>query len=239
MKIIGIIPARYASTRFPGKPLVEISGKSMIRRVWEQCRKSTLLEEVAVATDDERILRHVEEFGGRAILTAETHQSGTERCAEAAAQFPEADVVINIQGDEPFIAPEQIDQLAGLFRRHPQWSIATLAKQIREEKQLFSSDVVKVVFNLKQEALYFSRQPLPYLRDTPREEWLSKGMFFKHIGLYGYKRETLIALSRLLTSPLEQEEKLEQLRWLENGYRIGLGITEYESRGIDRPEDLL
>jgi 3-deoxy-manno-octulosonate cytidylyltransferase (CMP-KDO synthetase) len=238
MKVIGIIPARYASTRFPGKPLVEIRGKSMVQRVYEQAKKSKLLEESVVATDDKRIFQHVQSFGGKVMMTSAAHQSGTDRCAEVAQHYPDVDVVINIQGDEPFIEPAQIDQLAGLFSIHPDWEIATLARKITHQKDLFSHDVVKVVFDAAGEAMYFSRQPIPYFRDLKAEEWLKKGSYYQHVGLYGYQRKALESITRFAAGRLEQIEKLEQLRWLENGYSIGVGITAFESRGIDRPEDL-
>lgn len=237
--ILGIIPARYASTRFPGKPLVLIKGKSMIQRVYEQAKKCSSLYEVLVATDDFRIFDHVHGFGGRAIMTDPGHQSGTDRCAEVAAEHPEASIIINIQGDEPFIKPNQIEQVASLFALQEEWAITTLVRKIENKEALFSPDVVKAVLSARGEALYFSRQPIPYLRDQEEKNWLSSSVnFYKHLGIYGYRREALLNLANLPVGTLEAAEKLEQLRWLEAGYRIGAGITQYDSIGIDKPEDL-
>lgn len=237
MKIIGIIPARYASSRFPGKPLVDIKGKTMIQRVYEQVLKATTLTDVLVATDDQRIYDHVQSFGGQVTMTKSTHESGTERCAEVAAQYP-ADIVINIQGDEPFIQPIQIDMVANLLKKTPTLSIATLAKKITTTKDLFNPNLVKVIFNQHQKAIYFSRQAIPYIRDAIKNNWLEQFTYYKHIGLYGYRGQTLIEIAQLPPSSLEQVERLEQLRWLENDYAIGVGITTIESIGIDTPEDL-
>lgn len=231
MKIIGIIPARFASTRFPGKPLVDIGGKTMIQRVYEQAKKATSLSEVLVATDDQRIFDAVEDFGGKVVMTSLNHTNGTERCNEVAANF-EADVVINIQGDEPFIQPEQINQLADLFLDESV-QIGTLVKQIYEKTDLHNPTIIKAVLNLKQEALYFSRSAIPFLR-TPDTEHI----FFKHIGIYGFRKDVLDSLVKLPLSSLEKAESLEQLRWLENGYRIQTALTEYNSLSVDVPEDL-
>ena len=245
-KTIGIIPARYASTRFPGKPLVNIAGKSMIQRVYEQAKRVPDLSEVYVATDDARIFEHVEGFGGKAVMTLGSHQSGTDRCAEVLELLADEDIayVVNIQGDEPFIAPEQIEQLIDIIRgglgakvlQSP--PLATLAKQIKNTKELFNDNVVKVVFDEQLTALYFSRNPIPFVRGKEREEWLDGNLFFKHIGLYAYRADILFAISKLKTGRLEKAESLEQLRWLENGYAIQCGITEHETIGIDTPEDL-
>jgi 3-deoxy-manno-octulosonate cytidylyltransferase (CMP-KDO synthetase) len=236
--ILAIIPARWASTRFPGKPLVDIAGKSMIRRVYEQAEKSQLVQKVVVATDDPRILEHVRAFGGTAVLTRAGHPSGTDRCAEVAATFPEADIILNIQGDEPFVQPEQIDLLAQTLLDRPRFQIATLAKRIEQAETLFNPNAVKVVFSPKNGAVYFSRHPIPFVRDAAPENWLERQAFYKHIGLYAFRRSALFRIARLRPTPLERAESLEQLRWLENGLRIAVGITELETIGIDSPEDL-
>lgn len=237
MKVIGIIPARYASTRFPGKPLADINGKTMIQRVYEQARKANL-QQVVVATDDARILDHVRSFGGEAVMTKEDHPSGTDRCFEAYCTFDEpAEFVVNIQGDEPFIQPSQINQLIGALAK-PGAQIATLARKITETAQLLSPNVVKLVTNLQHEALYFSRHPIPYFRGSEAGNWASQHSYYQHIGLYGYRADVLEQLVRLPVSDLEKCESLEQLRWLEHGYRIRVGFTEEAAHGIDTPEDL-
>jgi len=235
--IIGIIPSRYASTRFPAKPLVNIAGKSMIQRVYEQASKAKLLSAVLVATDDARIHDHVVHFGGNVLMTSTEHQTGTDRCAEVTSQLKHVDVVINIQGDEPFIEPEQIDLLASLFS-NDETQIATLVKRIETEEDLYSDTVVKVVRAANGKALYFSRAAIPHLRSVGRHEVLQKGTFYKHIGIYAYRAEVLRTLAALPQSPLEKAESLEQLRWLENGFSIQLAETEHESNSVDTPEDL-
>ena len=245
-KTIGIIPARYASTRFPGKPLVDIAGKSMIQRVYEQAKRVPDLSAVYVATDDSRIYEHVKGFGGNAVMTLDSHQSGTDRCAEVLKLLADKEIgfVVNIQGDEPFIAPEQIEQLIEIIKGEMSAKVsqspplATLAKQITNTKELFNDNVVKVVFDEQLSALYFSRNPIPFVRGKERENWLEDNLFFKHIGLYAYRADILLAIAKLKTGRLEKTESLEQLRWLENGYAIQCGITEYETIGIDTPEDL-
>jgi len=237
VRILGLIPARYASTRFPGKPLIDIHGKSMIQRVYEQASKSATLSDVAVATDDERIRAHVEGFGGKVIMTANTHQSGTDRCAEAARHLPGFDVVINIQGDEPYIDSRQIDLLGQCFS-DPQTELATLVKIINSSEELHNVNSPKVILNMQSEALYFSRTPIPYLRDKSSDSWISEHTFYKHIGVYGYKADILQAITKLPVSLLEKAESLEQLRWLENGYKIKVAVTDIETRAIDTPEDL-
>jgi 3-deoxy-manno-octulosonate cytidylyltransferase (CMP-KDO synthetase) len=238
MKIIGIIPARYASTRFPAKPLVDIGGKSMIERVYLQAKKSKSLTDVVVATDDERIVLHVKSFGGKVVMTSETHQSGTDRCFEAVNTFcPEADLVINIQGDEPFIQPEQIDLVASCFRS-ADTQIATLVKIIKTEEELFNVNIPKVVLNAQKEALLFSRQTIPAIRGKEQQEWLKNFTFYKHIGIYAYRTSILNEITSLKASSLELAESLEQLRWLENGYKIKVELTDFESVAVDTPEDL-
>ena len=289
MKILGVIPARFASTRFPGKPLVMINGKSMIQRVYEQAKKCKSLARIVVATDDERIFKHVQSFGGEAMMTADTHQSGTDRCAEVVGRlnfeiqtaFLDSDTapiigkitprfegiftaVINIQGDEPFIQPEQIEKVVEILRgplikneklkiknsdnavlqtsnfklETSNFDMATLAKQIDNQEDIDNPNVVKVVLGAGGSALYFSRSPIPFLRNIDRKEWAKSGQFFKHIGLYGYKTNVLLDLAQLSPSNLEKLESLEQLRWLENGYAIGVAQTNLETIGIDTPEDL-
>ncbi|MDB5282318.1 MAG: kdsB [Bacteroidota bacterium] len=236
MKIIGIIPSRYASTRFSGKPLVDIGGKTMIRHVYEQASKSKSLSQVIVATDDERIYTEVKNFGGNAIITAATHNNGTERCAEVATTL-NADVVINIQGDEPFIQPEQIDLLAALFSKS-EVQIGTLVKKHVLDEELKNPSRIKVVLNKNMEAIYFSRSVIPYLRESSQYSILNT-QYYKHIGIYGYRINILKELVKLKPSVLELAESLEQLRWLENGYRISCAVTTHDSASIDTPEDLL
>jgi len=237
MKILGIIPSRYASTRFPGKPLVQISGKSMIQRVYEQAKKASLLSDVIVATDDERIMEEVIRFGGKYVLTKSTHISGTDRCAEVINLISGFDKVINIQGDEPFIDPSQIDLLASCFE-DPNVKLATLIKKIDHDGDLFNENIPKVILNAKDEAIYFSRQTIPFLRNAAKSEWLDRGTFYKHIGIYGYTIEALQQITQLDPSRLELAESLEQLRWIEAGYQIKTKITTIETIAIDSPEDL-
>src|SRR5665213_1750298 len=237
MEILGIIPARYASSRFPGKPLVDIAGKSMIQRVYEQAKKCKDLTEVIVATDDKRIFDHVTGFHGMVVMTSADHQSGTDRCAEVARQQPEYDVIVNIQGDEPYIEPEQISKLAVCFN-NPDTQIATLIKKVQNEQELFNPNSPKVVINNRSEAIYFSRVPLPYIRGQEQQNWLQQHTYFKHIGIYGYRADILQQITRLPVSPLEKAESLEQLRWIENGYQIKVAETEFETFAVDTPEDL-
>lgn len=235
--ILGVIPARYASTRFPAKPLADLGGKSMIRRVYEQVKKSKHIMDVVVATDHPEIYNHVKQFGGNVCMTKESHVSGTDRCYEALAlQQKEFAYVINIQGDEPFIQPEQIDLLAGLLDGKTE--IATLVKKIEEQEQLFNSNVVKAVVAENRTALYFSRSPIPHVRNAQESEWLSKNTFYKHIGMYAYRSDILKQLTGLPISSLEKAESLEQLRWLENGFKISVVETQTETIGIDTPLDL-
>jgi 3-deoxy-manno-octulosonate cytidylyltransferase (CMP-KDO synthetase) len=237
MKILGIIPARYASTRFPGKPLVDIGGKSMIQRVYEQAKKCPDLAEVIVATDDKRIFDHVVGFHGMVVITSAEHQSGTDRCAEVALNHPEYDVIINIQGDEPYIDPAQISKLAECFK-DPSTQIATLVKKVQNEQELFNPNSPKAVVNKHSEAVYFSRSPLPYIRGQEQQNWLQHYTYFKHIGIYGYRADILQQITKLPVSPLEKAESLEQLRWIENGYKIKVAETEFETFAVDTPEDL-
>ncbi len=236
--IIGLIPARYASTRFPAKPLVDIGGKSMIQRVYEQAKKSTYLTKVVVATDHEEIYNHVKSFGGDVCMTRADHVSGTDRCYEALSFESESyEYVINIQGDEPFIQPEQIDLLAAVLTGRTE--IATLIKAIDLTEQLFNPNLVKAVIGKNCEALYFSRSPIPYLRNIKESDWVTHHTFFKHIGMYAYRVDILNELTKLQPSTLEKAESLEQLRWLENGFEILAVETSTESFGIDTPEDLV
>jgi 3-deoxy-manno-octulosonate cytidylyltransferase (CMP-KDO synthetase) len=235
--IVGIIPSRYASTRFPAKPLVGIAGKTMIQRVYEQAKKATRLSQVIVATDDQRIFDHVKSFGGEVAMTSTEHHTGTDRCAEVLDSLDGVDVVINIQGDEPFIHPEQIDQLADIMSQKDV-EIGTLVKRIEVYEDLFSNTVVKVVKSLDNKAIYFSRSPIPCIKSLEQKEWLSNGVYYKHIGMYGYRSDVLRSISDLPQTPLEKSESLEQLRWLENGYSIQLAETEHESNSVDTPEDL-
>ncbi len=237
MKVIGIIPSRYNSTRFPGKPLAMIKGKTMIHRVCEQAWKSKL-DAVVVATDDMRIAEEVLSFGGQYVLTDPNHPSGTDRCCEALYMIEgQYDAVVNIQGDEPFIDPEQIDQVIELISRDDT-QLASLAKRIEDEKELFSQNTVKVVMDREDNALYFSRNPIPFMRNLNQDKWLQRGTFYKHIGIYGYKVETLRQIAEMQPTALEISESLEQLRWLENGLNIRMGITKSESVSIDQPTDL-
>ncbi len=236
--IWGVIPARYASTRFPGKPLVDINGKTMIRRVYEQASKAPSLAGVVVATDDERIAEEVRGFGGNVEMTAESHQSGTERLAEVAERHPEATHFINVQGDEPFVAPDHIDQLAAVISR-PEVQVGTLARRFYDSDMLHDPSIIKVVMGLKGQALYFSRLPIPYFRGKPAgDDWMKAGTFLKHIHLYGFRREVLLEYPQLAPTELEQMESLEQLRWMAHGYPIHVGMSDIESFTIETPEDL-
>jgi 3-deoxy-manno-octulosonate cytidylyltransferase (CMP-KDO synthetase) len=238
MKCLAVIPARYASTRFPGKPLVDILGKSMIRRVYEQVSKATEIDEIVVATDNELIFNHVLTFGGKVVITRADHPTGTDRCAEVAAQFQGTEIVLNVQGDEPFLQAQQLDQLVSFLKRNTQFQITTMAKKLTEVSQVFNPHVVKVVFGKFSQALYFSRNAIPAVRGAETANSPNVAEYFKHIGLYAFRRNTLLQLSQLAQSPLEKAESLEQLRWLENGYSIGVVLTERETTGIDTPEDL-
>lgn len=238
MQILGIIPARYASSRFPGKPLVDMLGQTMIQRVYHQVKKSKRLARVVVATDDQRIYDHVLSFGGSACMTRENHPSGTDRCYEALQlQREKFDFAINIQGDEPFIDPHQIDLLCASLSETTE--LATLIQKIATREQLNSHGEAKVVINHLQEAIYFSRSPIPFVQKSEPADWLSKTTFYRHVGLYAYRSDILEKITRLTPSLLEKAESLEQLRWIENGFRIKTVETEMEeSICIDTPDDL-
>jgi len=236
--IAGIIPARYASTRFPGKSLADIDGKSMIRRVYEEAAKSTSLSKLVVATDDERILRHVQDFGGEAVMTAEDHSTGTDRCRDALQQLGAGyDYVINIQGDEPFINPAQIDELAALLN-DGSVELATQMIPVATHEELFDRGEVKIVLNSNMEAMYFSRMVIPFIKGVDEKDWHRHYPYYRHVGMYAYRRDVLEKITRLPVSSLEQAESLEQLRWLEYGFKIKCTITRYESHCIDTPEDI-
>ena len=234
---LAIIPARFASTRFPGKPLADMAGKTMIQRVYERVALATVIDDVVVATDDQRILDHVLGFGGKAVMTREDHPSGTDRVAEVAAGFPNAKVIVNVQGDEPFIDPAQIAAVVAPFS-DPEIEIATLAHRISDERSLLSPNVVKVVRDENGRALYFSRHAIPFLRNIPIGQWILEGKHLQHLGLYAYRAEVLPKLTILPKGELEQLESLEQLRWLAAGYSIHVGLTDLPAIGIDTPRDL-
>jgi len=236
--IAGIIPARFASTRFPGKPLIDIQGKTMIRRVYEQAKKSRALDRVVVATDDSRILEHVIGFGGEAVMTREDHPSGTDRCYEAMQALGEdCRYVINIQGDEPFIDPSQIDALADSLQ-DGSVELATLIIPVTDHEVLFDTGEVKVALNTAMEALYFSRMVIPFVKGADRKEWHLHHPYYRHVGMYAYRRDVLEKITTLPVSSLEKAESLEQLRWLENGFRIRCVVTDFDSHCIDTPEDV-
>lgn len=238
MKILGIIPARYASTRFPGKPLADVNDKPMIQRVYEQAKKCKLLTEVIVATDDKRIENAVHKFAGKVVMTSDKHESGTDRCFEALTKFGEKfNAVINIQGDEPFIHPEQISLVANCFK-DKNAQLATLAMKLTSIHELTNHNTIKVIVSKKKEAIYFSRTAIPYYRGEDFTEWLKLHTYYKHIGIYGYRSDILSEVTKLERSSLEIAESLEQLRWLENGYKIAVEFTAIESFSIDTPEDL-
>jgi 3-deoxy-manno-octulosonate cytidylyltransferase (CMP-KDO synthetase) len=243
MPILAIIPARYQSSRFPGKPLIDINGKSMIQRTYEQALKANSLSKVVVATDDERIFKHIINFGGNVLMTSPLHLSGSDRCNEAIQLIHKEnasaiyDVVINVQGDEPFIKPEQINLLANCFK-NTETRIATLVKKINSVQDLFNPGIAKVLLNKKSEAICFSRQAIPYIRQVQETEWLNHFTFYKHIGIYGYRTEVLEDICRLPSSLIENAEALEQMRWIENDYKIKVAETEFDSLAIDTPDDL-
>lgn len=236
MKFIAIIPARYASTRFPGKPLAVLGGKTVIQRVYEQA--VSILPEAWVATDDERIFQAVEAFGGRAVMTRSDHRSGTDRIEEAAQKIgTDADVIINIQGDEPFVQASQLNTLMQLFD-HTDTQIGTLGKRFDSMDAVTNQNSPKIVCDKDGFALYFSRSVIPFVRGEEQDTWLQHYPYLKHLGIYAYRREVLHAVTQLPPAPLEVAESLEQLRWLYNGYRIRVGLTDVETVGIDTPDDL-
>lgn len=235
--ILGIIPARYASSRFPGKPLIDIKGKSMIQRVYEQASKSKLLAGVVVATDDERIFKHVTDFGGQVVYTKEDHPSGTDRCFEALLKMEKPyDYVINIQGDEPFIDPGQVDLLASVCDGETE--LATLMIAVDSYDVLFDMGEVKITLNKNLEALYFSRMVIPFIKGIDQKDWHQHHTYYRHVGMYAYRTNVLEAVTKLSPSSLEKAESLEQLRWLENGYKIKCVETEFDSHCVDTPEDI-
>ncbi|MEQ8712581.1 MAG: 3-deoxy-manno-octulosonate cytidylyltransferase [Cyclobacteriaceae bacterium] len=237
MKVLGIIPSRYASTRFPGKPLIDLGGKYMIQRVWEQANKAYTFTKVIVATDHSGIYDAVKAFGGEVIMTEDRHSNGTERCFEAYQQLGEEyDYIVNIQGDEPFIDPKQIDTLGKVLDGEVE--LATLVKKVQDQEVLFNPNVMKVVFNKDRDALYFSRQCIPHIRGKDPDSWLIHHTYYKHIGIYAYRADILSEIVKIPLSLLEKAESLEQLRWLENGYKIKVAETDIETFGIDTPEDM-
>ena len=237
MKILGIIPARYESTRFPGKVLAAIAGKTMVRRVYERAMHSRLLDKVIVASENDLVAQEVDSFNGNFCLTGANHASGTDRCFEVLSRQKEHyDYVVNIQGDEPFIASSQIDEIASLLNGEVE--LATLIKKIGRAEELFNLGEVKTVFNHKMEALYFSRQPIPFCRQYTEDQWLNVQAYYKHIGIYAYRADILEQIASMPVSDLEKSESLEQLRWLENGLKIKLAFTDHDSVCIDTREDL-
>lgn len=239
MKFLGIIPARFASTRFPGKPLADLGGKPLIQWVYENARKE--IQNIIVATDHKEIFKAVKDFGGRPLMTSPDHPSGTDRCYEVASVLAGAgekyDVILNIQGDEPFVNPKDLQLLKGLFE-DGDIEIATLAAPLKSSEDLFNPNIVKMVCDVNGNALYFSRQALPYQRNVEQDNWISEYGYLKHLGIYAYRSDTLTKISKLEPSSLEKAESLEQLRWLESGFRIRAGIVRKNSIGIDTPEDL-
>jgi 3-deoxy-manno-octulosonate cytidylyltransferase (CMP-KDO synthetase) len=237
MSIIGIIPARYASSRFPGKPLAQIRGKSMLQRVYEQTLKSALLEEVIVATDDERIAVHAKSFGAPVVMTHPEHPSGTDRCFEAyRLHGKKFDYVINVQGDEPFLDPEQINSLAKVCDGKVE--IATQMIKCTSHEVLFDKGEVKIVLNSDKEALYFSRNVIPFIKNKDEKEWHLHFDYYRHVGMYAYRTDILLEITLLKPSALELAESLEQLRWLEHGYKITCAETGFDSHCVDTPEDI-
>jgi len=235
--ILGVIPARYASSRFPGKPLATILGKSMIQRVYEQAKKSGKLQDVVVATDDDRIFNHVKSFGGNVVMTEPNHPSGTDRCFEAFKKTnKEYTYIINIQGDEPFIDPSQIDLLANVCDGKTE--LATLMIPVDSHEVLFDNGEVKITMNNKHEALYFSREVIPHIKGVDKKDWHKHFPYYRHVGMYAYRADVLKEITTLVPSSLEKAESLEQLRWLENGFKIKLAITDFDSHCIDTPEDI-
>jgi 3-deoxy-manno-octulosonate cytidylyltransferase (CMP-KDO synthetase) len=237
MKTLGIIPSRYQSSRFPGKPLVDIAGKSMVQRVYEQAKKSALLTDVIVATDDQRIFDHVKSFGGKVIMTRTDHANGTLRCGEVISKETGYDVVINIQGDEPLVRPEQIDSVLSLFKK-PEVEIGTVVKRLHNPADIINENRIKVVLDHTGNALYFSRSAIPFVQGKTHNEWPDSIPYFKHIGIYAWRTDTLKKLLILPVTDLEKAESLEQLRWLFYGYKIATVETDIETPNVDTPEDV-
>lgn len=236
--IVAIIPARYASSRFPGKPLVNIMGKTMIQRVYEQAAQSRLVSKVVVATDDSRIADQVQSFGGAVVMTDPDHPSGTDRCWEALQQLEaKYQYVINVQGDEPFIEPAQIDELAAVLQDGTT-ELATQMIAVDSHEVLFDKGEAKIVLNANHEALFFSRMVIPFIKGVDEKEWHKHHTYFRHVGMYAYRADILEQITKLPVSGLEKAESLEQLRWLENGFRIKCVLTDYDSHCIDMPEDI-
>ena len=242
MKILGVIPARYASTRFPGKPLTDIAGKSMIQRVYEQASKAQGLQEVYVATDDDRIFQHVQDFGGKVLMTDSSHPTGTDRILEVTERMPDFDAYINIQGDEPFIAPEQIDLVGEVIKekgKEEKSFVATLVKRLEVLDELENPNMIKAVKAADGRAIYFSRSPIPYMRNAENlMQWHQENGYYKHIGIYGYTSAALVRIRAMAPGILERAESLEQLRWMENGLPIYTAETELETMAVDTPEDV-
>ncbi|MGZ3898739.1 MAG: 3-deoxy-manno-octulosonate cytidylyltransferase [Bacteroidia bacterium] len=237
MSLIGIIPARYASTRFPGKPLAVIKGMSMLERVYRQAEKATTLDEIIIATDDDRIAEHAASFGAKTVITREDHPSGTDRCYEAyVLNNKKYDHILNIQGDEPFLDPEQINSLAEACDSNVE--IATQMIKCIDHEVLFDKGEVKIILNKNKEALYFSRNVIPYIKGIEEKEWHRHYNYYRHVGMYAYRADILEEITRLLPSELEKAESLEQLRWLENGYKIKCIETNFDSHCIDSPGDI-
>ena len=235
--ILGIIPARYASSRFPGKPLVDIQGTSMLQRVYEQAKKAKKLSKVVVATDDDRIAEHVKSFGGDVIMTEPNHPSGTDRCFECLQKTEgKFTYVINIQGDEPFINPEQIDEIASGCDGNAELITQMIATDSHEV--LFDMGEVKIVLNDNKEAMYFSRMVIPFIKGVEQKDWHKHHQYYRHVGLYAYRTDILERITRLMPSKLEKAESLEQLRWVEAGYKIKCVETKFDSHCIDTPEDI-
>lgn len=237
MKVLGIIPSRYGSSRFPGKPLIDLKGKSMIQRVYEQSSKCKLFSKIIVATDDQRIFEHVQSFGGNVVMTAENHQSGTARCSEVIKQYQDYDIVVNIQGDEPLIRPEQLGSLIELFQ-DTTVEIGTIVKKMKDIQEVKNPNRIKVVLDKEGNGVYFSRSPIPHVANISEESWLEHANFYKHIGIYAWRRHVLEKISQLPSTTLERIESLEQLRWIYNGFKIKTVETEVETPNIDAPEDV-
>ena len=241
MKILALIPARYGSSRFPGKPLASVHGKPMIQRVYEQTVQA--FPNACVATDDERIYNAVKAFGGKVVMTSSSHNSGTDRCYEALANFEKEsgenfDIVINVQGDEPYIRPEQLMQLGKCFE-DSSVELATLVKRVKDKEELLNPNSPKVILDKESNAIYFSRTPIPYSRDIDvTDDYVKETPLYRHIGLYGYRAATLAKICAMPQSFLEKTEKLEQLRWIENGLKIRVAETQYETHAVDTVEDL-